>query len=584
MTRYQIFSKVNIRKAATPQSEKLGELDPPTEIEGTELPSGYIQTNIPSISADDVFVLKAGNAAPILVAPIPFGPANAEALCALVTASARDASTDRDYLLAVAYALTNSLANPVSADGKKVGPFQFTAEDWKAAITTGPAKGLGLQEQERFRWHLQPAVSALVTADNVRQFKQEVGKLPKFRELFFFELLGAPALKALKEPNKACADFIVKPATPGTYAAELEANLHTVKDELDALQDRLDKAYADALKVIEQQPPEIRFFRAVQGDAPWMAVARQEMASGVSEDQDKRNTAQIKAYFTEVGSSDDSGKTPWCGAFVGHCMLKCGVPEVAAKVTPNVVGTKFWESWGVEAADPLRVGTVVVIRPNGTGGHVGFLAEGSSATVTKLLGGNQGGGGGVNPDHVGIVDFPVANNPIVTRRWMDTVKSIHAERLATDDLFVAKAPVVMKQLMDALPRLKDFHAAAILGNIGQECGGFTQLRQRNAQGKELAEGEGGGYGWCQWDDRSKAFRAFATRMGVDWRSDAANLGYLIEELKTTENPAFELLLDETSLEPAVITFDRKFERSGKPMTENRIRYAKLALKIFSEQA
>ena len=53
-----------------------------------------------------------------------------------------------------------------------------------------------------------------------------------------------------------------------------------------------------------------------------------------------------------------------------------------------------------------------------------------------------------------------------------------------------KAPGVMKKLIKDFPDLTEEQAAAILGNIGHECGGFGQLQQLRG---------GGGRGWCQWD-------------------------------------------------------------------------------------
>jgi len=578
-----------VRKEPKFTAQVLGTLDPPTTVEGTLTMNGYIETRIPPISSENVFILLDGSAEAVPTKPLPFGPEDADALCSLVTAEARDASTDRDYLLAVAYDLTSSLAKPVSDDGTKVGPFQYSEAAWAAATTDGPAKGLGCTADHRLRWYEQPRVAALVTAADVKEFRKAFDRLPQFKELYFFQLIGAQALAALREPGKACKSALPEPAADGSYAKELQAGALTVSEALDGLQERLDKAYVKALEVIEKQPADIRFFRSQPGDAPWMAVARDEMARGVSEDSNKRNTAEITAYFAEVGFKDD-GTQPWCAAFVAHCMKQCGVADVAATVnSPNAVGTPFWEKWGDPAPDPNPIGTVIVLKPGGAGGHVGFLAEGSSAATIRLLGGNQGGGGGARPDHVGIVDFPIATNPVVARRW----KAVAAPALsfdgveaqAGDELFVEKAPVVMQQLKDAFPEMEDIHAAAILGNIGQECGGFRQLRQRDGQGRELPDSAGGGFGWCQWDDRGPAFKAFAKAAGLDWKDDKANLGYLIHELreKTKENAALLSLLQQKSLDQAVIDFDRKFERSGRPMIKNRIRYARLALKCFSER-
>lgn len=578
MSTFIIFKPAFLFKAPDLNSERLGVVKDGTKFEGTKQVDGFIKTRIPEISPQDGFVLMSGFAQDVVTAPEPIHPDDTDAFCALVTRAARDSSTDRDYLLAAAYALSKNLTDMGKADSAKVGPFRYSEAEWNTAITTGPAKDLALGAEDRFRWYRQPRVAAFLTAASIRQLENAFNRLPTFKELYFMQLVGGDALAALKEPKRLCTDVI--PGTPelGSYAAELKAGALSVEEALADLQKRLTEAYAEALKVIDKQPPEIRFFRAKSDVPPWMAVALEQMASGVSETPDRRNTAQIQEYFAEINMPNAPSDTPWCAAFVAHCMKRCGVPAIAASVnSANAAGTLFWETWSKQADVPPSVGSVVVIKPGGSGGHVGFLAEGSTATVTKLLGGNQGGGG-KGPDRVGIVDFPVANNPIVVIRTIDVPgDAFAAKQLVGDELFVQKAPVVMNQLMQALPQLTVEHVAGILGNIGQECGGFRQLRQKGMPD------DVGGYGWCQWDDRSKAFRRFAKDMGVKWEDDAANLAYLIHELKTTENPAFLALLKEMDLENAVITFNNKFERSGTPMMENRFRYARLALQSFQKQ-
>ena len=115
----------------------------------------------------------------------------------------------------------------------------------------------------------------------------------------------------------------------GTYAAELKAGTLTVNEALTALQKRLESAYAEALTVIDQQPPENRFIRVSVGDPPWMKVAREQMARGVAEDPGDRNAEEIAAYFKDINAhvGTFAGQTVhWCGAFVGYCIKNCGGP------------------------------------------------------------------------------------------------------------------------------------------------------------------------------------------------------------------------------------------------------------------
>lgn len=411
------FRAAFLFKTPSLAAERLGVVPEDTTFQGTEQDDGFIKTRIERISTDEGFVLMDGFAQEIADRALPLHPKDVDTFCALVTRAARDASTDRDYLLAVAYSLTNNLGAMADDSGQKVGPFRFGEKEWNDAISSDALKGETLVSEDRFRWFRQPIVAATLAAAAVKQFQAAFNnRLPKFKELYFLQRVGNGALDALKTPDKPCKDAIPGNPAAGSYAAELKAGALTVDAALTDLQRNLEKAYVEALKVIDRQPPEIRFFRGSEDDLPWMAVAREQMSAGVSEDAELRNTSQIKDYFTTIGASSGAD-TPWCGAFVGYCVKQCGVDAVASTVDPNAVSTKFWETWGKEATKPFPIGSVVVLKPATSKGHVGFLAEGSTDAITCLLGGNQGGHG-TGPDRVGIVKFPVASNQIIAVRVM----------------------------------------------------------------------------------------------------------------------------------------------------------------------
>ena len=93
-------------------------------------------------------------------------------------------------------------------------------------------------------------------------------------------------------------------------------------------------------------------------------------------------------------------------------------------------------------------------------------------------------------------------------------------------LFRSKAPRVMHDLIRDLG-LTTVQAAAILGNIGHECAGFTLLQEQ----KPLRGGRGG-WGWCQWTgSRRTEFEKWAADHGLDFSGDRANYGFLLEELE-----------------------------------------------------
>jgi uncharacterized protein (TIGR02594 family) len=581
MTTFATFDAAFLFKDADLGSTRLGVVPKATVFEGVTQSNGFVKARIPSVSPDIGFVFMDGFVEELQTEPVPLHARDVDAFCALVTRAAREASSDRDYLMAVAYALSDNLADMGPSKDGRVGPFRYNETEWAELIALQGAKDYGLVPEDRFRWHRQPIAAAFRTAQDVKHLMGELGALPSFKELHYFQLVGPDSIVALKSPKRLCRDFISGNPAAESFAAGLKAGTSTVEQALVALQKQLEKGYAAALEVIDRQPPGIRFFRSAPGLAPWMAVAREQMESGVSETPAGRNTAQIQAYFSEIGMAQAPDDTPWCAAFVAYCMKRCGNDTIAASVDDSTAaGTKFWEGWGDPSSDdPPRVGAVVVLKPQGSSGHVGFAAEGSTKEVVKLLGGNQGSGGGQRPDHVGIVEFPVASNPIIAVRWKDVSGAASPAAGAGDATFVQKAPQVMQALIEKLDGLTPVQAAGILGNIGQECGGFTQLRQSKIDNV-------GGYGWCQWDGtRRTDFLAFAERAGRPWSDESVNLDFLILELTDVnrENAALRALLKTSVLEDAVVVFNDRFERSGVPMMEKRIRYAQIALQAYQSQ-
>ncbi len=416
MATYTIFKAAGLFREADFTSVRLGTVPIDTTFVGTPQGNGFIKARIPSVSADEGFLFEDGHAEELIVAPVSIHSRDVGTLCALVTRAARDMSTDRDYLLAVAYDQTKNLSEMADTEGKKVGPFRYTEEEWSAAIQNPRLREEVLQVQDRFLWYRQAIVAAAAASDAVAQFKSAFARLPKFKELYFYQLVGADALNALRTPERLCREVLTESPPAGSYAAGLRSGSQTVNEATAELQLRLQNAYAEALKVIDLQPPEIRFFRSAAGEPPWMAVAREQMSAGVSEDTSLRNSAQINAYFTTIGATPGP-TTPWCGAFVGYCVKKCGVDAIASTVEPAATSTAFWQNkWGQKAEKPFPIGSIVVLKPRDSDGHVGFVAEGSTDEVICLLGGNQGGGNG--PDRVGIVKFPVASNPILAVKSM----------------------------------------------------------------------------------------------------------------------------------------------------------------------
>lgn len=146
--------------------------------------------------------------------------------------------------------------------------------------------------------------------------------------------------------------------------------------------------------------------------------------------------------------------------------------------------------------------------------------------------------------------------------------------------FEVRGGWVLRALMRDLDLVMNA-AGGLVGNTGFESGGFTKLR-------EIGQPEGrGGYGWGQWTaDRRVTFLAYSTHHGLAWRSDEANYGYLLEELRGAYRgtvAALRRLGPNVTLAAAVWSVGQTYERPGGtapdnlPGFEGRLHYAQRAL-------
>jgi len=137
---------------------------------------------------------------------------------------------------------------------------------------------------------------------------------------------------------------------------------------------------------------------------------------------------------------------------------------------------------------------------------------------------------------------------------------------------------VLRQLVKDL-KVTPEQAAGIVGNLGFESAGFTQLH-------EIGQPEGkGGYGWAQWTaSRRVAFFRWCAEESLNWWDDEANYGFLLHELRGSQAKSLTQLKKTTELEAAVFTFGYHFEKPGGTTTthlpglEGRIAYAQRALR------
>jgi hypothetical protein len=242
------------------------------------------------------------------------------------------------------------------------------------------------------------------------------------------------------------------------------------------------------------------------------------------------------------------------------------VPGIASTVKKEAVGADFWLTWGEDAPSPPPVGSIVVFP----GKHVGFLAEGSAGTTLQVLGGNQS-------DRVCIVPFAKDGAKF---RWIGTVpRMAAAKQLPGDGKFLELAPRIMKKLAGNFPKLSEVHIAAILGNLGHECAGFTQMEEIKPLSDKLR-----GLGWAQWTaTRRTSFEELLTKRGNPPPNDFdANYDFLVEELNGTHSTAISAVLMTSDIHSAVVAFELIFEVANAQFKhyESRERYAQIALSLF----
>ena len=225
------------------------------------------------------------------------------------------------------------------------------------------------------------------------------------------------------------------------------------------------------------------------------------------------------------------------------------------------MGADYWLTWD-KAPDPPPVGSIVVFP----GKHVGFLAEGSTSTKLQILGGNQS-------DRVCIVPFDRAGAQF---RWFAGIDRIRAPAVpAGQNAFVTLAPQIMAKLATDFGNLTDVHRAAILGNLGHECAGFTQMKEVG-----VAE-ESGGLGWAQWTGsrRTKFEKVLRDRNA---RADdfEANYAMLLDELTHSHKKAIERLLETNDIPSGVKAFEEVFEVARVKNYPSRERYAQIAMSLL----
>lgn len=123
---------------------------------------------------------------------------------------------------------------------------------------------------------------------------------------------------------------------------------------------------------------------------PWMDQA--VLLSGVAEIKGPKHESKILAMWDSIHASwftDD--ETPWCAAFVGHCLERAGIQSTRSARARSYEAWGDPVPWATFRGTSIPYGSVVVLNSPGRGagsGHVTFY-YGSSGSKWAGYGGNQ---------------------------------------------------------------------------------------------------------------------------------------------------------------------------------------------------
>jgi hypothetical protein len=123
-------------------------------------------------------------------------------------------------------------------------------------------------------------------------------------------------------------------------------------------------------------------------------------------------------------------------------------------------------------------------------------------------------------------------------------------------------------------------AQGIVANLWHESGGMNsginQGGKIGAPSGNMADDNANGYGIAQWGgSRKEGLIAYAKANGLDPSSQAANYGYLKQELQTTESGAISAVKNTSTAQGATEAFCNTFEQPSDPEMASRL--ADLAL-------
>lgn len=144
------------------------------------------------------------------------------------------------------------------------------------------------------------------------------------------------------------------------------------------------------------------------------------------------------------------------------------------------------------------------------------------------------------------------------------------------------APILVGDLVKSLD-LTPEQAAGIVGNLAAESG-LQAIQEKNPISGR------GGFGYAQWTGpRRVAFEKWCKEQGLKPDTYAANYGFLVEELKTTQKNSLEQVKKTKTAKAAAETFGYHFEKfkgyeniEGNPNYATRVKFAERALELCKQ--
>lgn len=142
--------------------------------------------------------------------------------------------------------------------------------------------------------------------------------------------------------------------------------------------------------MVQTKPVRLAPDEYLQRWCPWMLTAQSLI--GLREIPGEQHASMILTMWQSIGAKFRDDETPWCAAFVGHCLADHSFPSSRSAAALSYL--KWGRQIAYRSLQDIALGAIVVLNRPGSSwsGHVGFFVKPtqfSSGPGVVLLGGNQ---------------------------------------------------------------------------------------------------------------------------------------------------------------------------------------------------